>query len=389
MTIYFDNSATTPVDPAVLEAMMPYFKEKYANPSSIHTMGRQIKSDLVEARTNIADTINADVEEIIFTASGSESDNLAIKGIAMNNKNKGKHIITSSIEHKAVSETCRWLSKLGFDITYLPVDSNGVVDLQALATSIRSDTILITIMLANNELGTIQPLKEICEIAKDKGIIVHTDAVQAIGKMKVDVIDLGVDLLTFSGHKIYAPKGIGILYINEKLKNNLMPLVHGGSHEFGLRAGTENVPYIIGLSKACQIIKKNLDDEIIRIGKLRDSFESQILKEITYTYVNGAKAKRVCNVSNLTFKYIEGEALMVYASEVCCSTGSACSSESEETSHVLRAINLDPIDLHGTLRFSFGRFNTIEEVKKAVSIIKSSVSKLRAFSPLYNKKESN
>lgn len=384
MTIYFDNSATTPIDPRVLEEMMPYFKDKFANPSSIHKLGRMVREDINVAREIVASLINADEDEIIFTGSGSESDNLAIKGVAFARKNKGNHIITSSIEHKAVLQTCKWLENYGFDVTYLPVDRNGLINLDELKSHIKNSTILISIMLANNEMGVLQPIKEIAEIAKSKDIIIHTDAVQAVGKMKVDVIDLGVDLLTFSGHKIYAPKGIGVLYISDYLKDEIYPLIHGGGHEFGLRAGTENVPYIMGLAKACDIINEELSDEIKKIREMRDKFEVLILKNIPHTYINGYNAPRICNISNVVFKYIEAEALMVYASDICCSAGSACTSD-EGPSHVLKAMNMDPIDLHGSLRFSFGRFNNIGEVGSAVEILKDSVAKLREFSPLYNK----
>ncbi|MGA1862554.1 cysteine desulfurase family protein [Deferribacter thermophilus] len=386
MYIYFDNSATTPVDPRVVEAMQPYFKEKFANPSSIHVLGREVKEDVEKARETIAKSIKAEPQEIIFTASGSESDNLAIKGVAYGLKHKGNHIITSKIEHKAVLETCKFLEKEGFEVTYLPVDRNGIVDLDELKKAIKKETILISVMLANNEIGTIQPLEEISKIAREYDIIVHTDAVQAMGKMEVDVNKLGVHLLTFSGHKIYAPKGIGVLYVDERIKDYLTPLIHGGHHEFGLRAGTENVPYIIGLAKACEIIDNELEKDIKKIKEMRDRFENRILNEIPDTILNGDKDKRVCSISNISFKYIEGEALMVYASEVCCSTGSACTSDSVDASHVLYAIGVDPVDAHGALRFSFGRFNTMEEVDKAVEIIKGSVEKLRMMSPLYNKK---
>ncbi|MGA1846141.1 cysteine desulfurase family protein [Deferribacter abyssi] len=384
--IYFDNSATTPMDPRVIEVMQPYFKEKFANPSSIHTLGREIREDIEKARETVAKSIKAEPQEIIFTASGSESDNMAIKGVAYGLCEKGKHIITSNIEHKAVLETCKYLEQEGFEVTYLPVEKNGIINIDELKKAIRNDTILISIMLANNEIGTIQPLEEITKIAREKEIIVHTDAVQAMGKMPVDVSKLGVHLLTFSGHKIYAPKGIGVLYAEERIKEFLIPIIHGGHHEFGLRAGTENVPYIIGIAKACEIIEKELEKDIKHIKTLRDTFERRILSEIPDTILNGDREKRVCSISNISFKYIEGEALIVYANEVCCSTGSACTSDSVDASHVLYAINVDPVDAHGALRFSFGRFNTLEEVDKAVEIIKDSVNKLRKMSPLYNKK---
>ncbi|MCA1933092.1 MAG: cysteine desulfurase [Calditerrivibrio sp.] len=383
MSIYFDNSATTPVDIRVFESMIPYFKEKYANPSSIHIDGRSIREDVEKSRAVVAKTISALPDEIIFCGSGTESDNIAIKGIANSFKHKGKHIITSNIEHKAVSESCRYLEENGFEVTYLNVRENGIINIDDFKNALRKDTILVSIMLANNEIGTIQPIKEIGQLANKHGFILHTDAVQAVGKMNVDVSELGVHLLSFSGHKIYAPKGIGVLYIDKELKNFIEPIIHGGHQEDGIRSGTENVPYIIGISKACEIIQNELHKDIEHIKSIRDYFEGRILKEIPDVYVNGDTENRVCNISNITFKHIEAEALMVYASEVCCSTGSACSSGGMDASHVLYAINIDPVDAHGALRFSFGRFNTKDEVDKAVEMIKVSVEKLRAMSPLY------
>lgn len=385
MSIYLDYSATTPMDPEVFEAMKPYFMEKYANPSSIHSLGRIVREDLEAARETVAASMGAQAHEIIFTASGTASDNMAIRGTAEMFKDKGRHIITTSIEHKAVLESCKVLESQGFEVTYLPVQPNGVVSLDSVKRAIRKDTILISIMLVNNEIGTVQPIREISEIAKQHQIIMHTDAVQAMGKMKVDVGDLGVDLLTISGHKLCGPKGIGVLYIDENLKSDFRPLVVGGAQEFGLRAGTESVPNIIGMAKSCEIIMRDLDKEMVHIKKLRDLFESRLIDELGDVCINGDREKRVCSVSNLGFRYIEAEALMIYAEEVCCSTGSACSSESVDASHVLYAIGVDPVDLHGAIRFSFGRFNTEEEVNRAVDIIKESVGKLRAMSPLVNR----
>ncbi|ADD69162.1 Cysteine desulfurase [Denitrovibrio acetiphilus DSM 12809] len=385
MPIYLDYSATTPMDPAVFEAMRPYFVEKYANPSSIHSLGRAIRDDLEKARETVAKSIGAEAHEIIFTASGSESDNMAIRGTAELFRDKGKHIITSSIEHKAVLESFKLLEKQGFEVTYLPVDTNGIVPLDAVKNAIRKDTTLISIMLVNNEIGTIQPVREISDIAKKQGIIVHTDAVQAMGKMKIDVGELGVDLLTISGHKLCGPKGIGALYIDENLKNDFKPLVVGGAQEYGLRAGTESVPNIIGLAESCAIIMKNLEKEKAHIKSLRDLFEHRLIEELGDVNINGDIEKRVCSISNIAFRYVEAEALMIYAEDICCSTGSACSSESVDASHVLYAIGVNPVDLHGAIRFSFGRFNTEEEVNRAVDILKESVEKLRAMSPLVNR----
>ncbi|MGE4318908.1 MAG: cysteine desulfurase family protein [Deferribacterales bacterium] len=382
MSIYLDYSATTPVDPKVFEAMTPYFKEKFANPSSIHALGRAVREDVDKARETVAKSIGAEAHEIIFTGSGTAADNMALRGIAEKYKEKGNHIITCAIEHKAILQTCKYLEKHGFEVTYLPVDKDGLVSVDDFRKAVRKETILVSIMLVNNEIGSLQPLKEISEIAKKHHIIVHTDAVQAMGKMKIDVGELGVDLLTFSGHKICGPKGIGVLYIDENLKDEIEPLVFGGSQEFGLRAGTESVPNIIGLAKACEIVMDSLDEEVSHIKHLRDLFENRILGEIPKTYVNGHREKRVCSVSNIAFKFIEAEALMIYADEICCSTGSACTSESVDASHVLYAIGVDPVDLHGSIRFSFGRFNTEEEINRAVDMIKDSVTRLRAMSPL-------
>lgn len=382
MAIYFDNSATTRVDPLVRDAIIPFFSDKYGNPSSIHVIGRSVRPDVEKARRDVAGIIKATPEEIIFTASGTESDNMAITGVARAFKNKGKHIITSTIEHKAVLETMRALEAEGFEITYLPVDKGGLIDMNAYKKALRDDTILVSVMFANNEIGTIQPIKEIAELARQKGALVHTDAVQAVGKVHIDVNGLGVHMLTFSGHKIYAPKGIGVLYVDEELRCRLVPVIHGGQQEGGLRGGTENVPYIIGIGKACEILSERMDEDIAHIKKLRDTFEAKILSEIPDTYVNGHKEKRVPSISNIAFRFVEGEALMVYASEICCSAGSACTSASASPSHVLSAIGIDPVDVHGSLRFSFGRFNTMEEVDKAVGILKDSVAKLRKMSPL-------
>ena len=386
MAIYFDNSATTKVDPGVVEAMVPFFSELYGNVSSIHSIGRQVRPYEEQARKSVAKLINADPEEIVFTASGSESDNLAIIATARAYKHKGKHIITSAIEHKAVLETFKFLEhEEGFEVTYLPVDKYGVIDMDYFKKSLRDDTTFISVMLANNEIGTIEPIKEIASIATKKGIIVHTDAVQAVGKMNIDVNDLGVHMLTFSGHKIYAPKGIGVLYIDIELREKIHPIIHGGQQEGGLRAGTENIPYIVGLGKACDILLEQQDTEILHIKKLRDTFEKKVLETIPDTYINGHPELRVPSISDIVFRYIEGEALMVYAREVCCSAGSACTSASTNPSHVLSAIHVDDVDIHGALRFSFGRFNTMDEVDKAVEVLKESVEKLRKMSPLYNK----
>ncbi|MBC7197074.1 MAG: cysteine desulfurase, partial [Deferribacterales bacterium] len=289
MAIYFDNSATTRVDKRVVEAMLPYFEDIYGNPSSLHSLGRTAREHLESAREKVANLISAEPEEIIFTASGSESDNLALFGIARALKDKGNHIITSNIEHKAITEACEELEKEGFEITYLPVNSSGHIEIEDFKKAVTDKTILASIMLANNEIGTIQPIKELATYAREKNIIFHTDAVQAVGKMKVDVSELGVHLLSFSGHKIYAPKGIGVLYVDRELKDILKPIIYGGHHEFGLRAGTENVPYIVGIGEACEIISNELDKDIAHIKTLRDRFEQRVVTEIPHCYVNGGE----------------------------------------------------------------------------------------------------
>ncbi len=364
--------------------MLPYFTELYGNPSSIHSIGRAVRGDVENARKSVAKLLNADPEEIVFTASGTESDNIAIIATARALKHKGKHIITSIIEHKAVLETCKSLVDEGFEVSYIPVDADGLLDMEALKNEIRKDTILISIMFANNEIGTIQPIEEIAKIAAEHDIIMHTDAVQAVGKLAIDVSKIGVQMLSFSGHKIYAPKGIGVLYVDKEHREKLHPIIHGGQQEGGLRAGTENIPYIVGLGKACEILHDNLNSEIAHIKSLRDRFEERVLAEIPETYVNGSVDVRVPSISDITFRFIEGEALMVYAKDICCSAGSACTSVSTSPSHVLSAINIDEIDFHGALRFSFGRFNTMEEVEKSVDILKDCVARLRKMSPLYN-----
>ena len=383
--IYLDNAATTKVRPEVVEAMLPYFTEFYGNPSSVYEFSTPCKKAMAHTREVIADALGAKENEIYFTNGGTESDNWALKAAAEAYGSKGKHIITTQIEHHAVLHTGQYLEKNGFEVTYLPVDENGLVNLKTLKAAIRPDTILISVMFANNEIGTIQPIEELAHITNEYGAVFHTDAVQAAGKIHIDVNELGIDLLTFSGHKIYAPKGIGVLYVDIELREKLKPIIHGGQQERGLRAGTENIPYIIGLGKACDIIMERQDTEILHIKKLRDTFEKKVLENIPDTYVNGHHRLRVPSISDIVFRYIEGEALMVYAQEVCCSAGSACTSAATNPSHVLSAIKVNDVDIHGALRFSFGRFNTMEEVNRAVEVLKDSVEKLRKMSPLYNK----
>jgi cysteine desulfurase len=377
--VYMDHSATTAVDPAVTEAMLPYFSEKYGNPSSLYSIGRQSRKVVEESRQKVADLIGAKKEEIIFTGSGTESDNLAIKGIALKNGNKGDHIITSSIEHHAVLHTCKYLEKNGFKVTYLPVNKEGLIDPAEVEKAITPQTILITIMHANNEIGTIQPIEEIGRIAKEKNIPFHTDAVQTVGKIPVNVDVLGVSLLSMSAHKLYGPKGVGALYLR---KGTLVePQMHGGGHERNIRSSTENVPGIVGFGKACELAKTHLPDEA-KIAVLRDSLIKGVLA-IKDSYLNGHPTKRLPGNANFRFSFIEGESMILNLDMkgVAASTGSACSSTSLEPSHVLLAIGLRPEESHGSLRFSLGRENTQEDVDLVISILPEIVNKLRMMSP--------
>jgi cysteine desulfurase len=378
--VYMDHSATTAVDPAVTEAMLPYFSEKYGNPSSLYTIGRQARKAIEESRQKVADLIGAKKEEIIFTGSGTESDNLAIKGIALRNRKKGDHIITSSIEHHAVLYTCKYLEKNGFRVTYLPVNKEGIVNPEDVEKAINPQTILITVMHANNEIGTIQPIEEIGRIAIEKNIPFHTDAVQTAGKIPVNVDALGVSLLTISAHKIYGPKGVGALYLRKG--TSVEPQLHGGGHERNIRSSTENVPGIVGFGKACELACERLPDEE-KIAGLRDSLIKGVL-EIKDSYLNGHPTKRLPGNANFRFSYIEGESMILNLDMkgVAASTGSACSSTSLEPSHVLMAIGLKAEDAHGSLRLTLGRGNTPGDVDYVISVLPDIVNKLRMISPL-------
>lgn len=378
--IYMDHSATTPVDPEVLEAMLPYFSEKFGNPSSLYTVGREARRAIEESRQKIADLIGAKKEEIIFTGSGTESDNLAIKGAAYKNRKKGDHIITSSIEHHAVLHTCKYLEAQGFKITYLPVSREGLVNPADVERAITTNTILITIMHANNEIGTIQPIEEIGKIAKEKNIPFHTDAVQTAGKIPISVDALGVDMLSMSAHKIYGPKGVGALYLRKGV--HIEPQLHGGGHERNMRSSTENVPGIIGFAKAAEFAKERLPENT-KITNLRDSLINGALG-IKESYLNGHPTKRLPNNANFRFSYIEGESMILNLDMkgIAASTGSACSSTSLEPSHVLLAIGLRPEEAHGSLRLTLGHENTQEEVDYVVSELSGIVKKLRMISPL-------
>lgn len=371
---YFDNAATTKVKKEVLEAMFPYFCEQYGNPSSMYSIGRNARKAVEEARRKVAELINCKPNEIYFTGCGSESDNTALKGIAYQNKNRGNHIITSKIEHPAILNTCETLAKNGFKITYLSVDQNGRINLEELRRAITDKTILISIMFANNEIGTIEPIKEISQIAKMHNIIFHTDAVQAIGNAKIDVKKLNIDMLSLSGHKFYAPKGVGALYIRDGIK--VRKLQDGGEQESNMRAGTENVAEIVGLGKAIELIYNEFDNYNLKLKELRDYFINSVKNKFDEIKINGDMNKRLSGNANISFKGINGSELLFKLDNfgICASAGSACSTSNPEPSNVLTAIGLEKEYLDGTLRFSFGKDNTKEDVdyliSKLVEIIK-------------------
>ncbi len=375
-----DHSSTTAVDPAVTNAMLPYFSEKFGNPSSLYTIGRQGRRAIEESRQKIADLIGSKKEEIIFTGSGTESDNLAIKGTAYRNRKKGDHIITSSIEHHAVLYSCKHLETQGFNVTYLPVSKEGLVDPADVDKAITPKTILTSIMHANNEIGTIQPIEEIGKIAKEKNIPFHTDAVQTAGKLPLNVDVLGVDLLSLSAHKMYGPNRVGALYVRKGTR--IEPQLHGGGHERNIRSSTENVPGIVGFGKSAELANERLPEEQ-KIAELRDSLIKGVL-EITDSYLNGHPTRRLPNNANFRFSFIEGESMILNLDMkgVAASTGSACSSTSLEPSHVLLAIGLKPEEAHGSLRLTLGLKNTQEDVDYVVSVLPEIVNKLRMISPL-------
>ncbi len=384
-TIYLDNNATTKTDEEVVKAMMPYLLESYGNPSSIYKIGRENKKAVEDSREKIAKILNCNPSEIYFTSGGSESDNTAIRGIAYSYKNKGNHIITSKIEHPAVLETCKQLAKEGFEVTYIGVNENGIVDLEELKKSIKPTTTLITIMFANNEIGTLQPIKEIGKIAKEQNIIFHTDAVQAVGSVKINVKELNVDSLSLSAHKFYGPKGIGVLYVKKGIQFN--KFINGGHQERNKRAGTENVAGIVGLAKAMELSYQNLEEHNNKIKKLRDYYVEQVKEKIPYIKINGDMEKRLPGNSNISFRFIEGEGLLLNLDlkGICASSGSACTSGSLDPSHVLLAIGLPHEIAHGSLRVSIGKYNTKEEIDYVVESLVEIVGRLREMSPLYEK----
>ena len=386
--VYMDYAATTPVDKEVLNEMLPYFNKIYGNPSSIHYFGRDALEAVENAREQVGSLINSNSDEIIFTSGGTESDNLAVKGVAFYNKKKrntkGYHIITSEVEHPAVLETCKHLEKLGFNVKYLSVDKYGFINLGNLEDAISKDTFLVTIMFGNNEIGTIEPIEEIGKITKKHDILFHTDAVQAIGKVPIDVNKLNIDLLSISSHKIYGPKGAGALYVRNGVR--LQTLAHGGGHEKGLRSSTHNTPGIVGLGKACELCKMRINEDVAHLKKLRDVLIKKIL-EIEECYLNGHPEKRLANNAHFRFIAIEGESLNLMLDDkgIAASTGSACSSKKLQASHVLLAIGLDPEEAHGSLRLTLGRMSTKDDVEYVAGVVPEVVQNLRNMSPLWNR----
>ncbi len=381
--IYVDHSATTPVRPEVVDAMLPYFTQNYGNASTVYAEGREAKKAIMEARGQVAKAIGATSEEVYFTGSGTEADNWAIRGAAMANRSRGNHIITSAVEHHAVLHTCMALEKEGFEVTYLPVDEYGMVSAESVKNAICDRTILVSIMTANNEIGTIMPIAEIGKITREKGIIFHTDAVQAVGMIKIDVDELGVDLLSLTGHKFYGPKGSGALYIRKGTK--ISTFVTGGGQEKNKRAGTENVPGIVGLGKAIELACQDIEGHNKKLIEIRDRFIQRVLNEIPYTRLNGHPTIRMASNANISFEFIEGESLllMLDMKGISASSGSACTSGSLDPSHVLLAIGLKHEVAHGSLRVTFGNSNTMEDADKIADELKIIVARLREMSPLY------
>lgn len=381
--IYFDNAATTAVKSEVLDKMLPYFTENYGNASSIYNIGQQSASAIAEARQKVADALSCKPNEVYFTGCGSEADNWAIKGVAFANRSKGMHIITTAIEHHAVLHTCQYLEKHGFEVTYLQVDEFGKIKLEDLKSAIREDTILITVMFANNEIGTIEPIKEIADIAKEHKILFHTDAVQAVGAVPIDVNELGIDLLSLSAHKFGGPKGVGALYIRSGVRiDNFM---HGGAQERLKRAGTENIAGIVGLGEAIKLATQNIDKKAKRISEIRDYIIKNISEKIPNCHLNGHPTDRLCGNVNFSFEFIEGEGMLLLLdiNGIAASSGSACTSGSLDPSHVLLAIGLPHSIAHGSLRVSIGESNTMDEAEKLIEILPGIIQRLRDMSPLY------
>jgi cysteine desulfurase len=384
LPIYLDNNATTPMDPRVLEAMMPYFTEIFGNAASRnHPFGWKAEEAVDYAREQVAALINADEKEIIFTSGATESNNLAIKGVFEMYAAKGNHIITVETEHKAVLDACKHIEKLGAQVTYLKTNEQGLITVKQVEDAIQPNTVLVSIMYANNEIGVIQPMKEIGALCHSKGILFHTDATQAVGKIPVDVIADNIDLLSFTGHKMYGPKGVGALYVRRKNPRvKVTAQMDGGGHERGMRSGTLNVPGIVGFGKACELCKNEMQVDTERIIKMRDRLEKELLV-LEESYINGSKEHRLPHVSNMSFKYVEGEGLIMGVKNIAVSSGSACTSASLEPSYVLKALGLDDELAHSSLRFGLSRFTTDEEVDYAINHVKEAVTKLRDMSPLW------
>jgi len=389
--IYFDNAASTAVHPEVVKEMIPYFDTQYGNPSSIHQFGRKAKNAIQKARKQVAALIGAEPDEILFTSGGTESNNIILYGISniplrtRSTKKDRNHIITSSIEHEAILQPCKNLEEIGCKITYLPVDESGMVDLPDVANSLTEDTIIVSIMFANNEVGTIQPIKEISELCKKYDVLFHTDAVQAVGKVPINVKELGIDALSVSSHKINGPKGVGALFIKKGIKPN--PMILGGGQENGLRSGTENVASIVGFGKACEIAKERLNENISHFETLHSTMLSRVVKEISHVKLNGHPEKRIFNNIHLTFMGVNGEDLIIKLDEhgIAASTGSACSIHTQKATHVLKAMGFNHEQITGSLRMSFGYLNTLDEVEQTIDVLKKVVSELRSVSPYKTK----
>jgi cysteine desulfurase len=380
--IYLDYAATTPTHPEVVKAMFPYFTEAFGNPSSLYSCGQEAKGAIEEARAKVARLIGARVEEIVFTSGGTEADNFALKGVALANESRGNHIITSAIEHHAVIETCHFLERRGFSVTYLPVDGHGFIDPEDVSRAITNKTVLVSVMQANNEVGTLEPIAEIGRITREAGVYFHTDAVQTAGHIPVEVNKLRVDLLSMSAHKLYGPKGIGALYIRKGTK--LVPFIHGGEQERGRRASTENVPGIVGFGRAAEMAQQGINQEVERLSYLRDKLITGLLQQIDHVRLNGHPVMRLPNNVNISVDFVEGESMCLNLDleGICASTGSACSSSSLEPSHVLLALGSSPEQAHGSLRFSLGKWTTEAEIKRVLDVLPRIVTRLRAMSPL-------
>ncbi|MDR4460767.1 MAG: IscS subfamily cysteine desulfurase [Nitrospirales bacterium] len=385
LPIYLDNHSTTPCDPRVLEMMLPYFTEKFGNAASRnHSFGWEAEEAVEIARKQIAHLIHADAKEMIFTSGATESDNLALQGVVEMYREKGNHIITSSTEHRAVIDTAKYLEKKGVKVTFLPVDKAGMVSPDDVRNAITDQTILISIMMANNEIGTINPVAAIGKVAKEKGVLFHCDATQGVGKIPVNVQEMGIDLMSFTAHKIYGPKGVGALYVRRKAPRvRLEAMMYGGGHERGMRSGTLAVPLIVGFGKACELCEQEMSTESVRMAKMRDRLQEGIMKSMDEVYLNGHPTERLPNNLNISFAYVEGEALLMGVKEIALSSGSACTSATLEPSYVLRALGVGSDLAHSSIRFGLGRFNTDEEVEYTIDRMVKAVTHLREMSPLY------